>query len=188
MVRAIAASAAVALDNAQAHRNLQESQEQLLMQEKMASLGTLTAGVAHEINNPTNFAHVSTQNLEIDLQKFKKFLFELVGDEGEQEVIDSFERRFEPLFRHLSTIKEGTQRIKGIVKDLQAFTRHDMDGKKDVQIVDSLESTIKLVEATYRDSTDIETDFSVNPSIDCWPAQLNQVVMNLLVNACQAIL
>ena len=187
MVRAIAASAAVALDNAQAHRNLQESQEQLLMQEKMASLGTLTAGVAHEINNPTNFAHVSTQNLEIDLQNFKTFLFELVGDEGEQEVIDSFERRFEPLFRHLSTIKEGTQRIKGIVKDLQAFTRHDMDGKKDVQIVDSLESTIKLVEATYRDSTDIETDFSVNPSIDCWPAQLNQVFMNLLVNACQAI-
>ena len=188
MVRAIAASAAVALDNAQAHRNLQESQEQLLMQEKMASLGTLTAGVAHEINNPTNFAHVSTQNLEIDLENFKNFLFELVGEDGEQEVIDSFNRRFEPLFRHLSTIKEGTKRIKGIVKDLQAFTRHDMNGRKDVQIVESLESTIKLVEATYRESTDIETDFSVNPVIDCWPAQLNQVFMNLLVNACQAIM
>ena len=187
MVRTIAASAAVALDNAGAHRNLKESQEQLLMQEKMASLGTLTAGVAHEINNPTNFAHVSTQNLEIDLKNFKTFLLELVGDEGEQEIIDSFERRFEPLFHHLSTIKEGTERIKGIVKDLQAFTRHDMDGKRNVQIVESLASTIKLVEATYRDSADIDTDFSVDPCIECWPAQLNQVFMNLLVNACQAI-
>lgn len=187
MVRTIAASAAIALDNAQAHRNLKESQEQLMMQEKMASLGTLTAGVAHEINNPTNFAHVSTQNLEIDLHSFKDFLFELVGEDGEQEIIDSFNRRFDPLFRHLSTIKEGTQRIKGIVKDLQAFTRHDMDGKKDVEIVESLESTIKLVEATYRETVVIETEFTVNPRIDCWPAQLNQVFMNLLVNACQAI-
>ncbi len=188
MVRTIAASAAIALDNAEAHRKLKDSQNQLVMQEKMASLGTLTAGVAHEINNPTNFAHVSAQNLEVDLQRFQTFLYELVVDETDEEILDSFKRKFDPLFKHLATIKDGTGRIKGIVKDLQAFTRHDMAGQKKVKIVECLESTIKLVQAKYRETAEFVTEFSVDPKIECWPAQLNQVFMNLLVNACQAIL
>ncbi len=188
MVRTISSYAAIALDNAEVHRKLKESQNQLVMQEKMASLGTLTAGVAHEINNPTNFAHVSAQNLEVDLQRFQTFLFSLVGDEAEQEILDSFTEKFEPLFKHLATIKDGTERIKGIVKDLQAFTRHDDRGKNRVRVVECLQSTIKLVQAKYRETAEFAMDFTFDPEIMCWPAQLNQVFMNLLVNACQAIL
>lgn len=187
MIRTIAASTAIALDNAENHRKLKESQNQMVMQEKMASLGTLTAGVAHEINNPTNFAHVSAQNLEFDLNRFKAFLFELAGDDADNEVIDTFNEQFEPLFKHLSTIKDGTDRIKGIVKDLQAFTRHDKAGTQKIHIADSLTSTIKLVQAQYKETTEFVEDYQVNPQIECWPAQLNQVYMNMLVNACHAI-
>ncbi|MFT4923939.1 MAG: signal transduction histidine kinase/DNA-binding response OmpR family regulator [Phenylobacterium sp.] len=188
MVRTIASYTAIALDNAESHRKLKDSQTQLVMQEKMASLGTLTAGVAHEINNPTNFAHVSAQNLEVDLKRFETFLYSLLGDEADQSIIDSFSKKFEPLFKHLSTITDGTERIKGIVKDLQAFTRQDGGGQKEVRIVDCLKSTIKLVQAKYRESAKFVVDFSLDPTLMCWPAQLNQVFMNLLVNACQAIL
>jgi signal transduction histidine kinase len=189
MVRTIASYAAIALDNAEIHRKLKESQQQLVMQAKMASLGTLTAGVAHEINNPTNSAHVSAQNLEVDLHRFQTFLFNLVGDEeAEKEILDSFNDKFKPLYKHLSTIKDGTERIKGIVRDLQAFTRHDKAGQKQVRVVDCLQSTIKLVQAKYREIAEFVIDFAIDPQIMCWPAQLNQVFMNLLVNACQAIL
>lgn len=187
MIRTIAASTAIALDNAENHRKLKENQDQMVMQEKMASLGTLTAGVAHEINNPTNFAHVSAQNLEFDLNRFKSFLFELAGDDAETEILESFNEQFEPLFKHLSTIKDGTDRIKGIVKDLQAFTRHDKAGTQKIHIADSLSSTIKLVQAQYKESTEFIENYPFNPQIECWPAQLNQVYMNLLVNACHAI-
>lgn len=187
MVHSIASYAAIALANASAHRRLRDSQEQLVMQEKMASLGTLTAGVAHEINNPTNFAHVSAQNLQVDLKRFQTFLYALVGDEDDEGIRESFNRKFEPLYKHLSTITDGTERIKGIVKDLQAFTRHDGSGQQQVRIVDCLQSTIKLVEAMYREVAEFALDFAIDPQITCWPAQLNQVFMNLLVNACQAI-
>lgn len=187
MIRTIAASTAIALDNAENHRRLKENQNQMVMQEKMASLGTLTAGVAHEINNPTNFAHVSAQNLEFDLVRFKDFLFELAGEDAEAEIIDTFNEQFEPLFKHLTTIKDGTDRIKGIVKDLQAFTRHDKAGTQKIHIADSLTSTIKLVQAQYKETTEFVEDYTFNPQIECWPAQLNQVYMNMLVNACHAI-
>lgn len=187
MVRTIGASAAIALDNAEVHRKLKESQNQMVTQEKMASLGTLTAGVAHEINNPTNFAHVSAQNLEHDLNRFRQFLFELAGEDADQEILDSFDEKFDPLFKHLATIKDGTDRIKGIVKDLQAFTRHDKAGRQKIGIVDCLRSTMKLVQAQYRETAEFVEDFRYAPQIECWPAQLNQVIMNMLVNACHAI-
>lgn len=188
MVRTIASYAAIALDNAEAHSKLKDSQNQLLMQEKMASLGTLTAGVAHEINNPTNFVHVSTQNLEVDLQHFQTFLFGLVGEGAEQQILGIFSEKFEQLFKHLLTIKNGTERITGIVHDLQAFTRYDEGEQRRVKLSDCLQSTIKLVQSKYRETAEFIVDSTADLSILCWPAQLNQVLMNLLVNACQAIL
>jgi signal transduction histidine kinase len=123
----------------------------------------------------------------VDLREFRAFLHELAGEDAEQAVIDSFREQFDSLFKHLATIRDGTDRIKGIVRDLQAFTRHDSAGQKTVSIVDCLRSTMKLVRAKYRETTEFVEAFDIDPQIECWPAQLNQVFMNLLVNACQAV-
>lgn len=194
MIGTIASTTAVALDNARAYRELEQknnqilaTQKKLIQSENLASLGTLTAGIAHEINNPTNFVHVSSQNLEVDLDKFRRFIFELTDDDTDDEIIQSFQEQFRPLFEHISTIKEGTDRIKTIVKDLRGFSYLDTDEKSAVDLPEMLHSTINLAKTKYGQLADFETDFKCDTKIDCYPAQLNQVFMNLIVNACDAI-
>ncbi|NQZ13090.1 MAG: response regulator, partial [Algicola sp.] len=194
MIQTLASTTAIALDNANAYakieqknREIIDTQQQLVQAEKMASLGTLTAGVAHEINNPTNFVHVSAQNLEVDLARFQTFLFDLAGDDADEEILDSFRQQFAPLYDHLVTIKDGTQRIKVIVKDLRAFSQLESAEKKPAMISDLLQSTINLVQTQYKQVADFVTEFATVKRLECYPAQLNQVFMNLIVNACDAI-
>jgi signal transduction histidine kinase len=171
----------------QAHEALKNAQTKLVQAAKMASLGTLTAGVAHEINNPTNFVHVGAQNLEADLGKVQQFIIDLAGDDADEEILDTFKQQFVPLFEHLATIQDGTQRIKTIVQDLRSFSRLDSGEKRRVKITDCVQSTVNLVRTKYVEVTEIITDFTDAPTIPCHPAQLNQVFMNLIVNACDAI-
>jgi signal transduction histidine kinase len=171
----------------EAMTELKSAQQQLILQEKMASIGTLTAGVAHEINNPTNFAHAGAQTLETKLELFRQFLLELAGDDADARVLDTLNERFRELRAQLATIIEGTSRIRDLVKDLRTFSRLDEADKKPVPIGDSLNSTINLVRTQYADCAQIDCQLDANPVLDCWPAQLNQVFMNLIVNACQAI-
>ncbi|MFT5163990.1 MAG: signal transduction histidine kinase/DNA-binding response OmpR family regulator [Alteromonadaceae bacterium] len=194
MLRTIAATTAIALDNVNAYREIElknteiiATQQQLLQAEKMASLGTLTAGVAHEINNPTNFVHVSAQNLEVDLLRFERFLFELAGDDTPIEILDSFHQQLKPLYEHLTTIKNGTQRITLIVQDLRTFTQLDSAERKMVKITELLQSTVNLVRTKHLEVSEFITEYAAEPQLQCYPAQLNQVFMNLIVNACDAI-
>ncbi|NQZ08001.1 MAG: GAF domain-containing protein [Algicola sp.] len=194
MIKTLASTTAIALDNAKAYSEVEqknqeilETQQQLVQAEKMVSLGTLTAGVAHEINNPTNFVHVSVQNLSEDLSRFKSFIFDLVGDDADEEILDSFRAQFKPLYEHLNTIEEGTKRIKTIVRDLRTFSQLDSADHKEVVITDCLQSTINLVRTKNKAVARFVTDFVDTPEISCYPAQLNQVFMNLIVNACDAI-
>ncbi len=193
-IKTLASTTAIALDNAKAYREVEQknheiiaAQEQLVQAEKMVSLGSLTAGVAHEINNPTNFVHVSAQNLEVDLSRFEQFIYELAGDDADEEVLGSFKEQFAALYEHLTTIKDGTERIKLIVQDLRAFTQLDVLDPKTVDITDCLQSTLNLVQTQYLDVAEFITDFQEHPQLLCHPAQLNQVFMNLIVNACDAI-
>ncbi len=172
---------------AQKNREILATQQQLLQSEKMASLGTLTAGVAHEINNPTNFVHVSAQNLEVELHRFRRFLFDLAGDDADEEILANFRQQFEPLHDHLGTIRHGTERIKIIVQDLRAFTQLDSAEQKTVKISKLLQSTVNLIQTKYLEITEFVTEFADTPALFCYPAQLNQVFMNLIVNACDAI-
>lgn len=194
MIQTLATTTAIALDNASAYREVETknetivaTQQQLVESEKMASLGILTAGVAHEINNPTNFVHVAAHNLTTDMATFKQVLMDMVGDDAEAEVYEVFDQHFKPLFSHIDLITTGTERIKRIVEDLSSFSQLDAEQKQTMNIIDGLLSTINLVHTKYADQISIDTDFYPISEIKGFPAELNQVFMNLLVNACDAI-
>ncbi|MFT4929643.1 MAG: signal transduction histidine kinase, partial [Phenylobacterium sp.] len=185
----------------QKNKEIIDTQQQLVQAEKMSSLGTLTAGVAHEINNPNNFVYASSQNLEVDLTRFQQFLFELAGDDAPEAILNQFREQFKPLHEHLNGIQNGAQRINIIVEDLSTFSQLDSAEHQTVTITDLLQSTINLVQTKFAHTAEFITDFAVKPGsgleseaeadsalkLECYPAQLNQVFMNLIVNACDAI-
>ncbi len=167
---------------------LKKTQSKLVQSEKMAGIGTLVAGVAHEINNPINFVNSCSQSLEVRVQELKAFTYELMGEEPDQEILKMFEEKFTPIFKNLSTIFDGSQRIKTIVTELRTFSRLDEAEKKRVKVLEGLKSTITLTNTQYRDQVEFVYDFQADQELECWPAQLNQVFMNMIVNACQAII
>ncbi len=194
MLVTLASYTAVALDNANAYQQLgqalsalQESEQQLRFQDKMASIGTLTAGIAHEINNPANFALVGAQLLAGELVKFRAMLLQLAGDDADADVKAILNGGVDGLAVQVATIVEGTSRIRALVNDLRTFSRLGEAHRKAVPIADNITSTVNLVRAQYADMMTIECALDANPELECWPAQLNQVFMNLIVNACHAI-
>ena len=194
ILRSLCAYTAIALSNAAAHGELhaanqllKETQQQLVVQEKMAGLGTLTAGVAHEINNPTNFVHVAAQNQRVDIVEFEQFVAGLIEADDEPALMQAFQQRFARLSDNVATMLNGTQRIKSIVKDLRAFTRLDQTEKERVRLSACLNSTLNLVRTSWLEKVEFISELNDDPEVECWPELLNQVFMNLLVNGCQAI-
>jgi len=169
------------------NKEILETQKQLIQSSKMASIGTMTAGVAHEINNPTNFVHAAVYMMNDEVSEIKAFLKQLAGgDNAEPEVLQSFDDKFTKLVELTKTATEGTTRIKTIVEDLRTFARIDDAKQALVQVSDLINSTVHLVRTQY-DSALIETKLDYDPLITCFPSKLNQVFMNIIINACQAI-
>ncbi len=169
------------------NKEILATQKQLIQSSKMASIGTMTAGVAHEINNPTNFAHAASYMMHDEIIKIKAFLKQLAGgDKAEPEVLQSFDEQFTKLIELTKTASEGTTRIKAIVEDLRTFARIDDSKQAQVQVTDLINSTVHLIRTQY-DSLDIGTQFDYKPIFTCFPSKLNQVFMNIIINACQAI-
>jgi signal transduction histidine kinase len=171
-----------------AHQSLQTTRQQLFLQEKMASLGTLAAGVAHEINNPTNFTHVAAQNQRVNLAEFAQFVQSMLDDAPDAALVAGFSQHFSQLQQDVAIMLNGTERIKTIVRDLRSVARIDETEKKSVRLSECLQSTLNLVRASWLEQIEFSTEIVDDPEYECWPALLNQVFMNLLVNACQAIL
>lgn len=171
------------------HTALIATQQQLVQAEKMSSLGSLVAGVAHEINNPANFTRLAAENLKRDIEKLYAFLKSLTDDNSDPALVHELEYRFHTLEKELSLIHDGTDRLAHIVGDLRSFSRlHEAEAQ--IASPDSgLEATLNLVRAQYGDRIDIRL-ICAHPKAAgfCYPAALNQVFMNLAVNACQAIL
>ncbi|MDZ8049928.1 MAG: sensor histidine kinase [Aulosira sp. ZfuVER01] len=183
----------------QALHDLQLAQTQLIQSEKMSSLGQLIAGVAHEINNPVNFIcgnlrYVSeyAQDLLHLLQEYQKFLSVTPPDlESELDSID-LEFIMEDLPKMLDSMKLGSDRIVEIVQSLKNFSRHDESQMKAVNIHDGIDGTLmilrhRLKAASHRPEIEVVKDYTKLPLIECYPGQLNQVFMNILANAIDAL-
>ncbi|MEH2131739.1 MAG: ATP-binding protein [Nostoc sp.] len=183
----------------QALHELQLAQTQLIQSEKMSSLGQLIAGVAHEINNPVNFIcgnlrYVAeyAHDLLYLLAKYQKFL-PVAPPELESE-LDNIDLEFimQDLPKLLDSMKLGTSRIVEIVQSLKNFSRHDEAEMKAVNIHDGIDGTLmilhhRLKADVRRPAIEIIKDYTKLPLIECYPGQLNQVFMNILANAIDAL-
>lgn len=179
-------------------KQLQESQSQLVDAEKMASLGQLTAGIAHEINNPINFVKSNVKPLQMDIDDIKDLIrrYEEVHagnfDEKIREInafreeID-FEYVMEEIKNLLSGIEDGATRTAEIVKGLRTFSRLDESDLKEADIQDGLDTTLMLLNHTIPKDLAVIKNYQNIPKIECYPGKLNQVFMNILTNSIQAL-
>ncbi len=181
-----------------AYRDLQETQSQLVNSEKMASLGQLTAGVAHEINNPINFVVSNINPLRRDINDIKELLSKydtLKNDDtynarfGE---IEKFKKEIdynyvqEEIEILLKGISEGATRTSEIVKSLKNFSRLDEHDLKKTNINEGIASSIVLLSQQI-DTIKVIQNLGSIPEIECFPGKINQAFMNILTNAIEAI-
>ncbi len=164
----------------EAHRSLQEAQAQLVHAEKMSSLGQLTAGIAHEINNPINFISSGLPPLKRSLDKMTGMVGEACRDERFQHI----EKRTAKL---LTAIEEGARRTAEIVDNLRSFSRLGEAEVKAADLHQALDATLVLLHNQTKNRIEVVKDYGDIPQIECTIGQLNQVFMNLLANATQAI-
>jgi signal transduction histidine kinase len=123
----------------------------------------------------------------MDLERFRGFLLALAGEGAGPEVLASLNTHIDGLLGQVETIVDGTSRIRDLVRDLRTFSRQDTADRKLLAVGEGLLSTIRLVRTQYAPQVEICCELEADPVVECWPAQLNQVFMNLIVNACQAI-
>lgn len=168
------------------HNKLKSAQSKLIQSEKMASLGTLVAGVAHEINNPINYIYLSSKVLDMDLCNFKEEVIELL-DNADDDVLNFFEQYFNKFSKSIINILDGSNQVTTIVNDLRLFSRLDEAVKKEIDVSEALETTIRLVKTKYTKQIKFIKNFQTHRKIECYPSQLNQVFLNIIVNACHAI-
>jgi len=176
---------------------LERLQAQLVHTEKMASLGQLSAGIAHELNNPAGFVYGNMGVLGdylTDLGRLFKAYDRVVLPDEAASLIDSLktEINYENLLGDLSSIisdcREGAQRICDVVKNLRLFSRLDEADLKQVDIQEGIDSTIRLLSRYYSaGGIALRRDYADLPPVNCYAGQLNQVWMNLLSNAAQAV-
>jgi signal transduction histidine kinase/ligand-binding sensor domain-containing protein len=170
------------------HQRLKTIQHELIQKEKMASVGILTAGVAHQINNPASFTDMAVHNLESDMKEFKEYLMAIAGDNADAEILEAFDSKFTNLFDRLDTINRGITRISKIVKELLEFSRQARGELKRKKLVELLQLNINFIQGKYLEQVDFITDFQADPELECDPAKLHGAFMNIMINACQAII
>lgn len=181
------------------HLELRKTQLKLVQQEKMSSLGQLVAGVAHEINNPVNFIegnlHYAAQYIEQLLNLLH--LYEVYSSNPIPEIQD-YSQKIEldfikqDLCKLLSSMTVGTERIQEIVRSLRIFSRLDEAERKSVNLHDGIDSTLMILSSRLKQTQkhpeiEVVKKYGNLPLVECFPGQINQVFMNILTNAIDAI-
>ncbi|MEG4532458.1 PAS domain S-box protein [Microcoleus sp. D2_18a_D3] len=178
---------------------LRSTQTQLIQTEKMSSLGQLVAGIAHEINNPVNFIYANIDYLN----QYTKQLLDLVSlyadeyPEPNSIIVDRIQEidldfMAEDLIKLVGSMQVGTERIRQIVLSLRNFSRLDESAMKPVDIHEGIESTLlilqhRLKSRDSRPEIEVIKEFGKLPLVECYASQLNQVFMNIIANAIDAI-
>lgn len=224
IIRVLSAQMAISLENARLYENLDEkvrartfqlnrkneelahtlsqlqsTQSQLLQSEKMASLGQLTAGIAHEINNPINFISGNVSPLTRNVEELRQ-LYERVKalphqpDLGKAlQELDTFRKQidadflFEEIDMMLTGIRDGAIRTQQIVAGLQHFSRSDESRFRPLDIHEGIESTLTLLNNKIKDRITLVRNYGTLPPVEGLPGKLNQAFMNILSNGIQAI-
>ncbi|MGB3514759.1 MAG: ATP-binding protein, partial [Microcoleaceae cyanobacterium] len=186
-------------DLTQTLEELKSTQTQLIQTEKMSSLGQLVAGVAHEINNPVNFIHGNllyaqdyAQNLLDVIQIYQQYYPQPVPEVTD--IIEEVELNFlaEDLPKLLNSMKVGSNRIREIVESLRNFSRLDEAEKKLVDLHQGIDSTLMILQNSLRPQPQeleitVVQNYAKLPKIECYPGELNQVFMNIISNAIDAL-
>jgi signal transduction histidine kinase len=180
--------------------NLRAAQEQLVQSEKLASIGQLTAGIAHELNNPINFVSSSSQSLRRDFEDVNEILAGLpaiqVSPEEMAFQLEQLRKRMaeldldfteQEIAELLTGIEDGAQRTAEIVRGLRIFSRMDGDAFIEADLNELMNSTLVILRSNMRDRVRLEVELAPElPHIRCQPGRLNQVFMNIINNAAQA--
>ncbi len=179
------------------NKKLEETQSQLLQSEKMASIGQLAAGVAHEINNPIGFVYSNLGSLE----KYHNDLFAVLdgyeqaqGEPAKLAEVEALKKKVnigylkEDVPALMSESKDGISRVKNIVQNLKDFSRIDTSNELQwTNLHKGIDSTLNIVMNEIKYKADVNKAYGDLPDIECQPSELNQVFMNILVNAAHAI-
>jgi signal transduction histidine kinase len=179
-----------------AYRDLQATQVQLIQREKMASVGQLVAGVAHELNNPIGFVYSNVGTLDDFVKRLRAILdvYRAIPlAEAQQASVDEQYKQLKVDYAlkyvdsMIEGIREGAERARKIVRDLRVFARTDTDVWQAVDLHAEIESSLTLVNHLLKERVTVHRKFGPVPAVECVRSQIDQVFLNLLANAAQAI-
>lgn len=173
-----------------AYTELKETQTRLVHTAKMAGLGQLVAGIAHELNNPIGFIYSNMSHLRDYSDRLIHLVRVAESDPGRLSAAKAeadFDYIVSDLPRLIASCEEGARRTRDIVLGLRNFSRLDEAKLKRVKIGESIENTLRLIAGEIKNRVEVHLDLSPVPEVLCFASQLNQVFMNILANAAQAI-